>query len=251
MHTESTRGVPLYVSVRERMRRELANMEHGEAIPVESELERRFDVSRITIRRALQDLADEGWLLRQQGRGSFVQTPKLTHQLNLISSWTEQIRQLGFVPKTAQRKIRREKPSEAIADVLKIPRDAAVIRIERLRLADREPISHMVNYLPEQLVPDLLKHKPSDESLYDYLATQYQLVPALATDTVGTRAATPDEERLLRLSRNTPVLTVERLTSLANGTPLEWATVSSRGDRFQYQITVHGRTPATFLGAAR
>lgn len=241
MHVDHTSGVPLYVRVREKLRQELSQMEQGEAIPVELELERKFGVSRITIRRAVEDLVAEGLLIRQQGRGTFVQSPKLTHQLNLITSWTEQLKRLGFVPRTAHRRVSREKPLAHIAEALGLGADDHVIRIERVRLANREPISYMINYLPEKLVPGLIAHKPSDESLYEYLSAEYGLVPAMAVDTVGTRPATEEEMRVLRIEHKAPVLNVRRLTYLEDGTPLEVAIVASRGDRYQYQVTVHGR----------
>lgn len=241
MHVDHTSGVPLYVRVREKLRKELAQMEQGQAIPVEIELERKFGVSRITIRRAVEDLVSEGLLVRQQGRGTFVQSPKLTHQLNLITSWTEQLKRLGFVPRTAHRKVGREKPLAHIAEALNLEPGEYVIRIERVRLASREPISYMINYLPEKLVPGLMAHKPSDESLYEYLSSEYGLIPAMAVDTVGTRAATEEEVRALRIEHKAPVLSVRRLTYLEDGTPLEVAIVASRGDRYQYQVTVHGK----------
>jgi GntR family transcriptional regulator len=242
MRMERMGGIPLYVQIREKLRSELSHMEPGDPIPIELELEKKFGASRITVRRAVEDLVAEGLLLRQQGRGTFVQKPKLTHELSLITSWTDQLKRLGFSPKTSKRKITREKPLAHVAEALCLGPEEEVIRIQRIRLASREPISLMINYLPARLVPDLAKRISSSESLYEFLESEYDLVPAMAVDTVGTRPASEEEADALRIERKAPVLSVRRLSYLEGGTPLELGIVASRGDRYQYQVTVHGRS---------
>jgi len=219
----------------------LASLQPGDAIPVEADLEKQFGVSRITVRRAVEELVSEGLLLRRQGRGTFVQNGKLTHELNLITSWTEQLKRLGFTPKTTRLKLRLEKAKGEVAEALAIEVGEKVVRIERVRLANREPISLMQNYCPAKLVPGLHTQKKIGESFYNLLETKFHLVPAVAVDTVGTRAATEVEARSLKIEPGAPVLCVRRLTYLEGGTPLELVNVVSRGDRYQYQVTVHGR----------
>jgi GntR family transcriptional regulator len=103
-----TNGVPLYVQVREILRGEYSLLPPRTAIPTELELIERFGVSRITLRKAVDDLVVDGLLERHQGRGTFTSVPKLTHELNAISSWTEQLRALGYNPRTAQFRLRAE-----------------------------------------------------------------------------------------------------------------------------------------------
>lgn len=239
MHPMS--GIPLYVQIREKLRSELAQMEPGDPIPVEAELEKKFRASRITVRRAVEDLAAEGLLVRQQGRGTFVQRPKLTHELSLITSWTEQLKTLGFSPKTAHRKVRLEDARPHVIEALRLNPDEKVIRIQRVRLANREPISYMINYLPARLIPGFYQRKFVKESLYETLEREYGLKPATAVDTVGTRPASEEEADALRIERKAPVLSVRRISYLEDGTPLELAVVASRGDRYQYQVTLRGR----------
>lgn len=241
MQSKRTKGVSLYAQIREELRSELERMDSGDPIPTEAELEQKYGASRITIRRAVEELVAEGLLLRQQGRGTFVQKPKLTHELGLISSWTDQLKRLGFLPKTAKRKITIEKPQAYVAEALSLSLGEDVIRIQRVRLANREPISYMINYLPARLVPDFRKRISTEESVYEFLENEYGLMPAVAVDTVGTRFASEEESEALRVQRKTPVLSVRRLTYLEDGAPLELAIVVSRGDRYQYQVTVHGR----------
>jgi GntR family transcriptional regulator len=241
MRLDQVSGIPLYVQIREKLRSELSQMEAGEPIPAEAELEKEFRVSRITVRRAIEDLVAEGLLVRQQGRGTFVQRPKLTHELGSITSWTDQLRTLGFVPKTSHRKIHREIPPAYVAEALCLAAEEEVFRIQRVRLANREPISYMINYLPVRLVPGFVEHKFTQESLYEVLEHEYGLVPAVAVDTVGTRPASEEEVHALKIDHKAPVMSVRRVSYLADGSPLEMAIVASRGDRYQYQVTVGGR----------
>jgi len=239
--------VPLYAQVREALREELAGMEPGQAIPAESELEGRFGVSRITVRKALDDLSAEGLVVRQQGRGTFVQNPKLTHELNRITSWTEQLRALGHEPYTKNTECVAIEPPGRIAHMLRL-KAGRVVRLRRVRLADDEPISVMVNYLPENLVPGLAEASIEHESLYELLEERYGLAPATAVDTVEAREASEQEAELLKVQPWSPVISVTRVSYLEDGRPLEVALATSRGDRYQYKVTLSGRAGS---GSAR
>jgi GntR family transcriptional regulator len=234
-------GVSLYAQIRERLRNETMQMAPGSAILPEIELERNFGVSRITIRRAIDDLVQEGILVRKQGKGTFVQSPKLTHELNAVTSWTEQLRMLGFTAQTADLEIREVEASPAIAKELHINRGDSLSLVTRLRLANGEPMSIMTNYVPATLAPDLARKFVKGESLYDLLNQAYGLVPDLAVDKVETRLPTREEAKRLSTSPRTPVLCVNRISYLADGTPLEKSIVISRGDRYQYQVSLRGR----------
>jgi GntR family transcriptional regulator len=235
-------SAPLYAQVREALREEISGMEPGEAIATEAALEERFGVSRITIRKALDDLAAEGLLLRQQGRGTFVQSPKLTHELNRITSWTEQLKFLGHQPYTSRVEREATEPPRRIAHMLRLEEGERVVRLRRLRLADDEPVSLMVNYLPQSLVPGLELEGIQYESLYEHLEERYGLVPATSIDTVEAREANEQEAELLGIQPWSPVIYVTRVSYLDDGAPLEVALVTSRGDRYQYKVALSGRT---------
>jgi GntR family transcriptional regulator len=241
-------GVSLYAQIRERLRNETMQMTPGSAILPEVELEQNFGVSRITVRRAIDDLVQEGILVRKQGKGTFVQSPKLTHELNAVTSWTEQLRMLGFTAQTADLQIREVEASPALAKELRISRGDALCMVMRLRLANGEPMSLMTNYLPASLVPELARKFVKGESLYDLLNKVYGLVPDVAIDKVETRLPTREEAKRLMIPARTPVLCVNRISYLTEGTPLEKSVVISRGDRYQYQVSLRGRArvPSSF-----
>ncbi len=240
MRFDRRAGIPLYVQIRDALIGEIAGMEPGETIATESELEKRFGVSRITVRKAMDALTAEGVLVRQQGRGTFVREPKLTHELNNITSWTEQLKALGYEPGTTHVECETTDPPMRIARMLKL-RAERVVRLRRLRLADGEPVSIMINYLPERMIPGLVDSGMERESLYEQLEERYGLAPAEAVDTVETRKATEQEAELLKIQPWTPVISVTRVSYLADGSPLEVALATSRGDRYQYKVRLSGR----------
>jgi GntR family transcriptional regulator len=241
MRLDRRGGVPLYVQIREALSEEIAGMQPGSAVATENELERRFGVSRITVRKAIDDLVVEGLLERQQGRGTFVRDRKLTHELNKITSWTEQLKTLGYEPGTTHAERAVVEPPRRVSNILRLGEGERVVRLRRLRLADNLPVSIMVNYLPEDLVPGLVDFGVEHESLYEHLESSYGLVPATAIDTVEAREADEQEAELLKIEPWSPVISVTRIGHLDDGTPLEVALVTSRGDKYQYKVALSGR----------
>jgi GntR family transcriptional regulator len=229
-------GYPLYLQVREQLRDKIASLAAGDLIPTEPALCAAFGVSRITIRKAIDDLVGENLLIRKQGRGTFKAAPKLIHELNSITSWTDQLKALGYTPRTSERSVEEVSVPRQIAGLLQIEASETVTVLRRLRLADNEPITQMVNYIPTKLAPGLGKAMENSESLYQALADRYGLVAAHATDTVTTRAATDMECERLRIEPWAPVLSVMRVAFLDDGTPFEVTTALSRGDRFEYRV---------------
>jgi GntR family transcriptional regulator len=236
-----TGGVPLYVQVREKLRSEYSQLEPHSPIPTELELMKRFGVSRITLRKAVDDLVVDGLLERHQGKGTFTSAPKLTHELNAITSWTEQLRALGYNPRTANRTCVEIAPPRRVAHALNLSASEKVVMLRRTRLVGDEPLSLMTNYIPSRLVPNIEQEAESAESLYELLEQRYHLVPDRATDTVETRAATTEEADTLNIEPWSPILVMTRLSFLKDGSPLELAFAISRGDRYQYRVTLHGR----------
>jgi GntR family transcriptional regulator len=234
-------GIPLYVQVRERLRSDLAQLEPGTMISPEIELERRFGVSRITIRKAIHELVSEGLLIRRQGRGTFVEQPKLTHELDTITSWTEQLKSLGYAPRTTNLEIERIPAPRRILQSLALAEGGEVLVIRRVRAAGEEPISLMTNYIPAKLVPEFESRVSGYESLYDALEREYGLIPMVALDYVETRAATDAESSALKIEPWAPVLTVTRISHLESGAPLEMTVAVSRGDRYKYVVKLRGR----------
>jgi DNA-binding GntR family transcriptional regulator len=216
-------------------------MQPGEAIATERELESRLGVSRVTVREAVDDFVVEGLLVRQQGRGTLVQKPKLTHELSKIASWTEQLVALGYIPRTSQIGVEEIGAPQRVEFALNLEKGDSVFRIRRVRLASDEPITLIVDNLPSRLVPGLLERVDLHESLYEMLEEGYGLAPASAVDTVESRSSTDEEALKLKIEPWAPVVCVTRISHLEDGRPLELAQAVSRANRYQYRLKLRGR----------
>jgi len=205
----------------------------GERLPTEDELIDRFQVSKITVRHALRDLSQLGYIRREQGRGTFVQGPPLEEGPRDLKSFTVQMHGHGL---RATSRVLEQGLVDAPADIaarLERPEGERLFRLHRLRLADGEPMGLQTAYIPLRLAPGIDDLSFGDASLYAVLASRYALYPAGARETHQAVALPEDVAPLLRAPAGSPALAAERLTSLADGRPLEYVHSIMRGDRYR------------------
>lgn len=227
--------VPLYHQLKTALLQDIeaGRWRAGERLPTEDALIARFQVSKITVRQALRDLAQLGYIRREQGRGTFVQGPPLEEGPRELTSFTGEMRGHGFA---ATSRVLEQ-------GVVPIPADIAfrldavagepAFRLQRLRLADGEPMGLQTAYIPMRLVPDIDSLSFDDASLYEVFASRYSLYPATARETHQAIPVPEDAALLLRVAAGSPALSAERLTSLADGRPLEYVHSIMRGDRYK------------------
>jgi GntR family transcriptional regulator len=240
MNVVRTSALPLYAQLREQLETEIREaMKPGDVLPSEPELEKRFGVSRITVRRALDELVLAGLIVREQGRGTFVREHQITQELTRLMSWTVAMRELGFEPRTLSCDIGDEVPPAPIAQLLGSG-DAKVVCIRRVRAAGDDPVALMINYLRPGLAPALRDRGLVDGSLYATLADQ-GIFPASAMDRVEARKATAEEARELGSTTEGVVLQMTRTSYGADGKPLYVAVVVNRADNYSYTVRVDGR----------
>jgi GntR family transcriptional regulator len=241
-------GLPLYVQVAERVRALIASegLHPGTALPSEAELQQRFDVSRATIRQALQRLELEGLVERQQGRGTFVAVPQLERALPELASFTEHLATQGLA--SSSRLLRYERvgktgagsPSPDPPDPALFPRRTPLVRVVRLRLANDVPVglhtTLMAHEVAERIgfTEDRLR---AEERLSLYASLEAAgRPPSVGEEHLQARSLAPDEARLLRVPRQTAAMSVLRLTRDAEGVLLEAVRAVYLGDRYDYVI---------------
>lgn len=210
-----------------------ANLQVGDPVPSERELADTLDISRMTARRALAALMEEGRVEREVGRGTFVSAPRIRMPIRL-SSFTEDMRARGFTPGSHTLSFATV-PAEP-ADVLDLDTDERVHVIRRLRTADGVPMAIELVALTAGLAPDLTEAELENGSLYSVLAAR-GIVFDGGEQTVRARTVTPEEARLLHVPAHAAVLHLSR-TSTWRGRTVEHTVSSYRGDRYELSTAI-------------
>jgi GntR family transcriptional regulator len=226
--------MPLYYRLQQALNDRIAAGEWrpGQQIPTIRELGDTYRVSRITVVQALQNLAREGLLRRRQGKGVFVAEPKIEQGPVRLLSFTDDITRRGHRPESRTLSARREAASPELAARLNVTPGEPVLLLERLRLADGEPMGVQRAFLPERLVPGLVDTRRI-QSLYRLLRDRYGLIPSWATETFEPVVVDRKTARLLGVTSGSPAFGVERITRDQANRTFEFVSSVMRGDRYK------------------
>jgi len=183
----------------------------GKLLPSESDLSREFKVSRVTIRRALEVLREEGLVSARQGFGWFVSGNQLSQTLGHLGTIEEQLSASGMLPTRRIIEFAFEKATRTVAKILDCDQ---VLRVKRVNMADDEPFAVVTVWCRFDLGKHLSRHDVEANSFYSLLKINL----GGATQTIGADSATGEEARLLEVPIGSPVLRCERVTSDEHGT---------------------------------
>jgi GntR family transcriptional regulator len=231
----SQQRFPLYFCIQQSLLEQIqaGELQPGVQLPSEADLARQYQVSRITAKRALDELVRQGRAYRQQGRGTFVAQARI-RDISGFRSFSEDIRARGFTPSSRILDFKELAPDQAIRARLHISEGERTFLLKRLRLADQEPVAVETAYLPCRLCPGLLQEDLAGGSLYTLLAEKYQRMPTWADAEIEAILPTREQARLLVLEAGTPVLVAHRVTYSADYEALETVDSVYRGDRFTF-----------------
>lgn len=234
--------VTLYKKIRDEILNEIKNYkEEGSMLPTEQELIEKYQVSRTTVRRAIDDLVAAGFVEKIQGRGTFVKSTKIILETKNLTSWTEEMKVRNKKPGTLGLKIYKVESSRKMQEKLNLKNDEEIICVERVRLADGEPIALMFNYLRAKYVPNFLTRGFTGESMYKALEEEYNILLDEAHEQVRARLATKLDAARLNISPGDPVLHITRTTFLKDGTPFEMVEMATRSDKYEMQVRMSGK----------
>ena len=220
----------------------LGELNPGDQLPTENELIQRYQVSRITVRRVLNMLVQEGLIYRQAGRGSFVAHATLEHGLSHIVSFTEDMRRRGFEVSTRVLLSGLVAATEELAKKLDVPVGEELARIERLRLADGEPMCIENSYFVHRYCVGLLDHDFSVESLREVKIQKYGIRWIRAQQTIRAINAPRELAELLGVKKDAALLFVERVSFSQDNVPVEFLQAHYRADRYTFYNRLTGET---------
>ncbi len=235
--------VPLYYQLKKQILEliEQAELLPGNMLPPESDLCEMLQVSRPTIRQAFRELVEEGYLIRYKAKGTFVATPKVKDQfLSKLESFNQEMLEKGKVPKTLVLALERLPGSPELNEKLKLPFDAPLIHLSRLRSADDVQTVYLDTYLAYDRFPGLLDINFAVHSLYQVLEETYHVRVDRAQREIEAVNARKNEAALLNIAPNKALCLVRTLSYEAGSTqPVEYSVARYRGDMTKFAVEIY------------
>lgn len=237
MEIDKASVVPIYYQLRTLIERRIASGQYliGACLPSEREFCETYQISRMTVRQAINDLVKEGFLRREQGKGTYVAKPKIEQGLSRLTSFTEDMHSRNLQPGTKLIQFNLSSAMGRIAKRLHLSDGEEVYEIIRLRLADGEPMAIETAYVPVKFAPGLPAERMAAGSLYAML-TEQGIQLCHADQTLEAATARTYEAEYLHIRPRDPVLLIERTTFDDSGNPVEFVKSVYRGDRYKFSI---------------
>jgi len=234
----SNSPVPMYYQIKETIQTMIDEGEfiEGDIIPPERELCETFQVSRMTVNKAIMTLVNEGTLYRQQGKGTYVADKKIKQSLQ-VKGFTEQMKEKGLESSTITLDFREVKASQMQIKKLKLDKESELlIEITRLHKIEKQPFALETVWIPRKLCKDLKKEDIQGKSLYTVLNLKYGYEPNRARQTIEPIMLNDFESEQLNQKAQALALKFRRLTYLKDGRPFELTKEIYRSDQYKYEI---------------
>ncbi|WP_082232409.1 GntR family transcriptional regulator [Halobacillus massiliensis] len=228
---------PLYKQVAYQIKKDIVSskLNKDEAIPSENKLAVKYDVSRVTIRQAIQLLVKEDILYKVRGSGTYVKNTKIEHDIYRLQSFTEEMLHLNQEPTNQILEFSMQQPKDSIRETLRLLEGEKVFFIRRLRCADEEPMILEETYMPVSLFPDL-SVEVMTKSKYEYVERKGYVIKERQGEILP---MTPDEElkEILHLANDSSILSMNLWAYLEDDTVFEFTKLYFRSEKYTFKFT--------------
>jgi len=226
---------PRYRAIEQALRARIARLRPGQRLPSDADLCAEFGVSRMTARHAMSQLAEEGLVRRDPGRGTFVAEPPTHRRANFLMTFSHEMRRQGRVPSSriVERCVRF--PSDSERTDLRVAHGSKVIELCRVRLADGQPVALELAVLATRCIETVLAADLERGSLHEALIRE-GMVPSRGKSSIRAEAATQDDAVLLGVEAGEPMLVERRLIHDQRGRPIERTESRYAADRYGLNV---------------
>ncbi len=233
---DSNSSIPLYRQLANIIRDGIENGEytHDSQIPTETVLSQKYGISRITVRKALEELTDEGLLIRKQGKGTFVYVDKSIQTNYPFMLFKDAVQQAGKTPTTRLLSYSQEVPSRRITNFLGLDPQESVIILKRLRLADDMPIILETDFFLSSF--DFLASESLTGSTSEVLRS-HNILPIHGVNSISICYATEEESTLLNVDTDAPLLYVYSEIRDQNQRPVQVSKQIIRSELYKPVLT--------------
>lgn len=229
--------LPLYYQLMDILIHEIEDqtLKVGDKLLSERELCECFDLSRSTVRLAIQEMEREGYIEKKHGKGTFVSEQRLKQNLLNFYSFTEEMKKIGKTPSSLVLSFEQLPCDARTAKKMALEIGAPVYRFERLRLADNDPMLLETTYVPGNRFENLTREDLEQSALYDIFRNRYMADLTMAEETFRPVMVNDQEAKRLQMEPTQPSLMIERTTYEGNNV-VEYTMSLTRGDRFRYTV---------------
>jgi GntR family transcriptional regulator len=233
--------VPYYEQLRQILEGDIrtGRVAVGDQLPSEAQLCEDYDVSRTVVRQALNELSNDGLVVRYKGKGSFVSPPKVDeHLAQSLTGLAEEVRARGEVLTSEVLAFEQIDPPGHVAGMLGLEKGEEAIHLERVRSINGDPWVLTSTYLPASLCADLLKYDMRERSLYATLEHELGLNLHHGHRTIEAALAGERHAALLGIPVGAPILLLKSVAYLADDRPIEYFNAWHRGDRSRFDVNL-------------
>jgi len=241
---------PLYAQIEDALAASMADgtLPEGSQLPPEESLIAQFNVSRTTVRQAIQNLANRGQVEIRRGKGTFVAKSKITQELTHLTGFVEDMQAQGR--QASARVLQKEivAATKHVAACLGLAEGARVVRIRRVRLADGTPVSLDETYLPHAIGKKVLSNDLEKEPIFSLLEQKYGTPLVEAEYTLEAVVAEPDVAKALAIKAKSAIFLIERIVYSRDHRPVDYEKLYYRGDQIRFTTLLARRTSGTPSG---
>lgn len=236
---EWTTDAPVYLQLSNYFSARISagELREGDALPTETALCSQLGISRSTVRQAFLMLEDEGVIIRKKRVGTRVCKPKLKRNINNLYNFTTEMHAMGLAPSSRVISFTTVHPPSKIAETLNLGAGDTAYRIERLRMADGEPLLLETAYIPVYICPVLNREQLTD-SLYATIRECSGSSPQEATEIYEAVTLSKRDAELLYVRAGEAGFRIQRISKNTAGQIFEYCIELARGDRNKFQIVL-------------
>lgn len=210
-------------------------MQEDDKLDSEREICQKYNVSRTTVREALDELEKKKYIYKVQGKGNFVAPKTVVQDLIKVSSFTDEMNKLGKKPTSKLLAFEIIEPDHKIINKLKLKEDSLVFKIIRLRLADDIPHIYEISYLPYDKFEGLTRELLAENPMYEVLKNTFKIEMSSAEEVLESILVNKLESIYLCIPQGSPALKIERIT-YDKDTVIEYTISIARADKFKYRV---------------
>ncbi|SES73027.1 GntR family transcriptional regulator [Salinibacillus kushneri] len=230
--------IPIYYQLEQKIKQLIESQKFvpGDFLPSERELAEKYNISRMTVRQAINNLVTEGLLYREKGKGTFVCDKKFEQDLSGLTSFSEEMYNRGLTPSSQLLNFQLIYGIHKITSILNIESSDLVYEIKRIRFANDEPVALETTYTPQKRI-GTLDDDNMDRSFYEIMEKNRNFNIAYGEQSIEASLANDEEIKYLKIHKGDPVLIIKRTTFLQSGKqPIEYTKSVYRADKYKFNI---------------